>query len=90
MLFFGDNVHYFQSNSSVHEINTRYKNHLHISSVILAAIQTGTVNSAVKILGKLPPRISRLKNDETILMSAVRKYLLTHVFYCIEEFLSND
>ena len=66
MLFVVDNLHYFQTNSAVHEINTRYKNHLHISSVILAAIQTGTVNSAVKILGKLPPRISRLKNDKTI------------------------
>jgi hypothetical protein len=32
MLFVVDKLHNFQTNSSVHEINTRYKNHLRISS----------------------------------------------------------
>ena len=35
MLFVVDNLHYFPTNSSVHKINTRYKNHLHIPSVRL-------------------------------------------------------
>ena len=49
MSFFGDNFHYFQTNSSVHEIDTRYKNDLHTPSVRLAAMQRGTIHSAVKI-----------------------------------------
>ena len=38
VLFVVDNMHYFQINSTVHEINTRYKNQLHIPSVRLYAI----------------------------------------------------
>jgi hypothetical protein len=33
MLFVVQNMHYVQTNSSVHEINTRYKNQLHAPSV---------------------------------------------------------
>ena len=66
MLFVVDNLHYFQTNSPVHKIDTRYKNHLHIPSVRLAAMQRGTIHSAGKIFNKLPPRISGLKNDKTI------------------------
>ena len=49
MLFVVDNMHYFQSNSTVHEINTKYKNQLHIPSVRLSAIQRSTIYSAVGI-----------------------------------------
>jgi hypothetical protein len=73
MLFVVDNWHYFQTNSVVHEINRRYNNHLHILSVTLAVIQTGTTYSAIKIFNKLPPRISELKNDKTIFKSALMK-----------------
>ena len=90
MLFIFDNLHYFQTNSSVHKIITRCKNHLHIPSVRLAAIQRGIAYSAVRILNKLPHRISGLKNDKTIFKSALRKYLPIHIYYSIEEFLSSN
>ena len=77
MLFVVDSLNYFKTNCSVHKIGTRYKNHLHVPSVRLAAMQRGTTYSAIKILNKLPPRISGLKNDETIFESALGKYLLT-------------
>jgi hypothetical protein len=80
-------LHYFQTNSSVNDINTRYKNQLQIPSVRLSAIQRGITYSAIKIFNKLPPSISRLKKDK--LVFAIRNYLLTHVFYSIEEFVSN-
>jgi hypothetical protein len=90
MLFVVDNWHYFQTNSSVYDINTGYNNHLHIPSVRLDSIQRCTTYSVIKIFSKLPPRISELKNDKTILKPALRQYLLTDVFHSIEEFLSND
>jgi len=61
MLFVVDNLHYFQANSSVQEINTRYKNHLHIPSVRPVAIQRSTTYSAVKIFNKLPLEFQDLK-----------------------------
>jgi hypothetical protein len=70
MFFVVDNMHYFQSNSAVHGINTRYKNQLHIPSVRLSAVQRRTTYSAVKIFSTLPHRNSRLKNDEIVFKSA--------------------
>jgi hypothetical protein len=100
MLFLVDNMHYFQTNSSVHDINTIYKNQLHIPSARLPDIQRGITYSAIKIFNKLLPSISRLKNDKLVFKSALRNYFL-HVFlveqksvcqiissfYFIEEFL---
>ena len=83
-------MHYFQMNSSVHEINTRYKNQLTLHSVRLPAIRRGTTYSAVKVFNKLPPCVSGLKNDKVVFKPALRKYLLTRVFYSVEEFLTND
>jgi hypothetical protein len=81
MLFLVDNLHYFQINSSVHDINTRYKNQLHIPTVILSAIQRGITYSAIKIFNKLPPSISRLKKDKLVFKSALRNYLLTRFLF---------
>ena len=39
MLFAVDNLHNFQTNSPVRDINTRYNNQLHVLSVTLSAIQ---------------------------------------------------
>jgi hypothetical protein len=89
MMFLVDNLHYFQTNSSVYDINTRYKNQLHIPSVRLSAIQRYITYSAIKIFNKLPPSISRLKKGKLVFKSAIRNYLLKHVFYSIEEFVSN-
>jgi hypothetical protein len=61
MLFVVDNVHYFQTDSSVHEINSRYKDHLPTPSFKLASVQRSSTCSAVKIFNKLPPRLLELK-----------------------------
>jgi hypothetical protein len=90
MLFVFDNIHYFQNNSSVHENNTRYKNQLTLPSVRLSAIQRGTTCSPIKLFNKLPPGIWELKNDKVVFKPALKKYLLTHAFYSVEEFLTND
>lgn len=76
MLFIVDNMHYFQTNTSIHEINTRNWNQLHILPVRLSAIQRGATYSTIKIFHKLPPRISRLKNDKIIFKSAFRMFSL--------------
>jgi hypothetical protein len=87
MSFLFGNMHYFQTNSSIHEINTRYKNQLHVPSVRLTAIEERTTYSAIKIFNKLPPRISVL---HTFVKLALRKYNITHLFFSKETFLSHD
>jgi hypothetical protein len=80
-------MHYLQTNSSVHDINTRYKNQLHVPLIRFSAIQRGITYSAIKVFNRLPPSISRLKKQ--FFKSALRNYLLTHNFYFTEEFISN-
>jgi hypothetical protein len=60
-MFLVDNIHYPQTNSSVHDINTRYKTQLHISLVRISAIQRSITYSVIKVFNKLLPSISRLK-----------------------------
>ena len=86
-MFVVDNWHDFQTNSSIHDINIRYNNHLYIPSITPAAIQRGTTYS-INIFNNLPPRISKLKTDQTVFKSALGKYILTLVFNSLEEFLS--
>jgi len=87
-LFVVDNFHGFQTNSSVHKINTIYKNLLQITSVSLAAIEGGAAYSAVKIFNKFLSRISGLKNDKIIVKFASRKYHTYVSFY--RRNVSND
>jgi hypothetical protein len=90
MLFVVDNTHYFLTHPPIHKINIRYKNQLHVPSIRLSTVQTANAYSAIKIFNKLPLRISGLKNNTIIFKFALRKYLLEHVFYSIQEFLSTN
>jgi hypothetical protein len=79
----------YKTNSSVHKINTRCKNNLCSPSGRLAAVQRGATYYAIKIFSKLLPRISGLTNYKKIFKSAFWNYSLKHVFYAMEEFLTN-
>ena len=87
MLFAVDNLHYFQTNSPVHNINTRYNNQLHVPSVTLSAIQMHYLLCCQDIQ-QITNLNCRTKNDKSVFQSALRKYLLTYAFYSKEEFLT--
>jgi hypothetical protein len=87
MLFLVDNMYCLQTNSSVHDINTRYKNQSHIPLFRLAAIQRGITCSAITVFNKLPSSISRLRNDKLSFMSAIRNYFFKYAFYSTEVLL---
>ena len=72
MLFVVDNMHYFQTNACIHEINTRNYNQLCRLPVRL--LQRGATYSIIKIFNKLPPRISGLKTDQIVHKSAFRMF----------------
>jgi hypothetical protein len=57
MLFAVKNLNIYQTNSSVHGMNTRPQNKLHIPSVRLSSIQRGVYYSSVKIFNQLPQYI---------------------------------
>jgi len=57
MLFAVKNLNIYLPNSSVHGMNTRQQNKLHIPSVRLSSIQRGVYYSCVKIFNQLPQNI---------------------------------
>ena len=57
MLFAVKNLNIFQTNSSVHGMNTRQHNKLHIPSVRVFSIHRGAYYSFAKIFNQLPQNI---------------------------------
>ena len=81
----------FKTNSSIHNINTRNKHHLHRPNANLSYFQKRTYYAGIKIVNSLPPSAIILKNDKAKFKTALRKYLHTHFFYSVDElFMCKD
>jgi hypothetical protein len=90
MMFTINNFDNFQMNSAVHGMNTRSKHQLHRPTVNLSCIQNGVFNSCTKIFSSLTPYILQLKAEKFKFKAALREYLITHMFYSVEEFVSSS
>jgi len=55
MSFIINNQEIFQTNSSIHKINTRNKHHLHRPNTNLSCFQTNTFCAGIKSFNSLPP-----------------------------------
>jgi hypothetical protein len=64
--FFVNNQEKFQTNSTIHNINTRNKHHLHRPTVNLSCFQKNAFYSKIRIFNSLPRStcITNLKNEE--------------------------
>ena len=63
MLFIVDNQKDFPTNTYVHGLDTRNKNHLYLPTVSLSCVQKGVSFSRVKIFNSLPTNIQNHIND---------------------------
>jgi hypothetical protein len=88
MLFAVTNLNIYQTNSSVHGMNTRQQNKLHIPSGRLSSIRRGVYYSPVKIFIQLPQNILNFCNNIHTFMTVLSDYLVKNAFFSIEEFLS--
>jgi len=75
MSFFIGNQENFQTNSTVHSINTRNKHHLHRPIANLSCFQKGASYSGIRIFNSLPQSITSLKNEKTQFNVAPTKIL---------------
>jgi len=90
MSFVVKNLNIYQPNTSVHGMNAKQQNKLHIPSARLFSIQRGVYYSSVKIFNKVPQNIFKYCNYIHIFKSLLRDYLVKNFFYSMEEFLSTD
>jgi hypothetical protein len=86
MNFVVNNQEHFQTNSAIHSVNTRNREHLHRPTANLSCFQKSAYYAGIKILNSLPPKLRSLTNKQ--FKAALKMYLNTHSLYCVEEFLT--
>jgi hypothetical protein len=87
MNFILNNQEHFQTNSSIHSIDTSNKHHLHKPNANLSCFQKSTFYAGIRIFNRLPLSLISLKNEKTKFKVALREYLTTHSFYSVDEFV---
>jgi len=88
MLFALKNLNIYQTNTSVHGMNTRQQNKLHIPSIRLFSVQRGVYYSSVTIFNQLPQNIIKFHNNLHTFKTLLREYLINNALYSIEKFHS--
>jgi IS1 family transposase len=79
MNFFVNNQENFQTNSSVHNINTRNKHHLHTPIANLSCFQKSAFCSGIRLLNSLLRSLTNLQNEKA-------QFKVAHSFYSLDEF----
>jgi len=87
MNFIIKNQEIFLTNSSTHNINTRNKHDLHRPNANPTCFQKSTFYAGIKNFNNLPPSVTVLKNKLEKFKPTLRKYLHTHCFYSVDDFL---
>lgn len=83
-----DNFEHFVTNSNIHGINTRNKLNLHKPTTHLTLYQKGVFYSAIQLFNHCPHDIKMCINNKHHLKKKLKKFLLSHAFYTVEEFIN--
>jgi hypothetical protein len=87
MLFVIDNLKGFTTNAYVQSLDTRNKNQLRLPTVGLTCVQRGVSYSGLKIFNSLSSNIQSHRNNREKCKNKFQRYLSTHSFYSVTEFL---
>jgi len=74
LVFVNTNRGLFQSNSEIHDFNTRFNHNLHLPSTNLTLVQKALLYSGSKIYNHLPSNIKVLSNDTKLFKSTLKSY----------------
>jgi hypothetical protein len=88
MHFVVNNQELFQTNSALHSVNTRNRDHLHRPIASISCFQNCEYYASIKIFNSLPLNLRCLMNKKAQFKVALISYLNTHSFYCVQEFLT--
>jgi hypothetical protein len=83
--FVVNNQEHFQTNSGIHSVNTRNRDHHHRPTANFSYFQKSAYCAAgIKIFNSLPSNLRSLINKQTQFKVALKRYLNTHCFYFVE------
>jgi IS1 family transposase len=86
MNFVVNNQQHFQTNSAIHSVNARNRNHLHRPTAKLSCFQKIANYPDIKI-NSLPSNLRSLMNKQRKFKVALKK-VIKYNFYSVEEFLT--
>jgi hypothetical protein len=87
MIFIAKNQEMFPTNSHIHTVNTRNKNQLHRPIANLSCFQKSAYYASIKIFSSLPSNVTTFIDKPAQFKVALKKYLITHFFYSVDEFI---
>jgi hypothetical protein len=87
LLFIVNNQEHFHTNSTVHSVNTRNTNELHRPISNLSCVQESAYYAGIKMFNSLPSSLTSLIHKKKHFKVALKRYLITHSFYSVDEFL---
>ena len=80
------NKELFITNQEIYNINKRFNINLHPPICNLTLFQKGVQFSGIKRFNHLPPNIKTLSNEINLFKPAIKRFLLLHSFYSLEEY----
>ena len=86
LLFVAKNRDSYESNSEIHNINTRFSSDLHTPTANLTTFQKGPFYFGIKIFNYLPTSIKNTSHDINQFRSVLKSFLLINPFYSLEEY----
>jgi hypothetical protein len=90
LLFVAENRDLYESNSEIHNINTRFSCDLHTPTANLTTFQKGPLYSGIKFFNRLPTSIKRTSYDINKFRSALKCFHVINSFYSEEYFAWNS
>ena len=80
----------YESNSEIHNINTRFRSYLHTPTANLMTFQKGPFYFGIKVFNHLPTSIKTTFHDINQFRSVLKGFLLLNSFYWEEYFVWNS
>jgi hypothetical protein len=77
---------HFQTNSAIYSVDTRNKNQLHRPTANISCFQKNAYYEGIKIFNILQFCLTSLVNKKVQSKAALKRYLITHCFYSLNEF----
>jgi len=87
MLFVVKNKNFFPLNSENHAKSTRTFNNFYQPITKLAIYERAVHYVGIKIFSNLPPYLKDISNDVREFENCLKRFLIIHSFYSIEEYL---
>jgi hypothetical protein len=88
LLFVAENRDLYESNSEIHNINTRFSSDLHTATANLTTFQKGSFYIKIKVFNHLPTSIKKTSHDINQFRSVLKRFLLINSFYSFKEYFA--